>query len=305
MTLIDAVHARQILDSRGNPTVEVEVVLEDGTIGVAAAASGASTGIFEACELRDGEGPFGGKGVMRAVENVRGEIADELEGMDASRQREIDQIMIDLDGTPNKTKLGANAIVATSVAVARAAAEYLGLPLYQYIGGVNAHILPVPQMNILNGGKHAPNNVDLQEFMVLPAGAESYSQALQMGAETYQALKKVLDGRGLRTAVGDEGGFAPDLDSNEDAIKVIVEAIEKAGYAPGRDIFIGLDPAASSFYNTETGLYELASENRALSSADMAAYYADLCDRYPIISIEDGMAEEDWDGWAILNGLIG
>jgi len=305
MTLIDAVHARQILDSRGNPTVEVEVVLEDGTIGVAAAASGASTGIFEACELRDGEGPFGGKGVMRAVENVRGEIADELEGMDASRQREIDQIMIDLDGTPNKTKLGANAIVATSVAVARAAAEYLGLPLYQYIGGVNAHVLPVPQMNILNGGKHAPNNVDLQEFMVLPAGAESYSQALQMGAETYQALKKVLDGRGLRTAVGDEGGFAPDLDSNEDAIKVIVEAIEKAGYAPGRDIFIGLDPAASSFYNTETGLYELASENRALSSADMAAYYADLCDRYPIISIEDGMAEEDWDGWAILNGLIG
>ncbi|MBN1461221.1 MAG: phosphopyruvate hydratase [Armatimonadetes bacterium] len=305
MTLIDAVHARQILDSRGNPTVEVEVTLEDGTTGVAAAASGASTGVFEACELRDGEGPFGGKSVMRAVENVRGEIADALEGMDATRQREIDQTMIALDGTPGKTRLGANAIVATSIAVARAAAEYLELPLYQYVGGVNAHVLPVPQMNILNGGKHAPNNVDLQEFMVLPAGATSYSEALQMGAETYQALKKVLDAQGLRTAVGDEGGFAPDLTSNEDAIKVIVEAIDKAGYIPGKDIFIGLDPAASSFFNTQTGLYDLAGENRALTSAEMAAYYADLCARYPIISLEDGMAEDDWEGWTILNGLIG
>lgn len=305
MTLIDAIHARQILDSRGNPTVEVEVTLEDGTTGLAAAASGASTGIFEACELRDGLGPFGGKGVTKAVENVRGEIADALEGMDATSQREIDQTMIALDGTPNKTRLGANAIVATSVAVAQAAAKYLELPLYQYIGGVNAHVLPVPQMNILNGGKHAPNNVDLQEFMVLPAGAASYSEALQMGVETYHSLKKVLDSRGLRTAVGDEGGFAPDLASNEDAIRAIVEAIEKAGYIPGQDIFLGLDPAASSFYDAQTGLYELASENRALTSAEMAAYYADLCARYPIISVEDGMAEDDWEGWTILNGLIG
>ena len=305
MTMIMDIKARQILDSRGNPTVEVEVELDGGVIGRAAAASGASTGIFEACELRDGEGPFGGKGVMQAVENVRGDIADALVGMDASRQREIDEIMIALDGTPNKTKLGANAIVATSVACARAAAEFVGLPLYQYIGGVNAHLLPIPQMNILNGGKHAPNNVDLQEFMVLPVGAACYSDALRMGAETYQSLKKVLSGRGLQTAVGDEGGFAPDLASNEDAIKVIVEAIEKAGYVPGQDLYIGLDPAASSFYNTETGLYELASEGRSLSSADMAAYYADLCARYPIISIEDGMAEDDWEGWAILNGLIG
>lgn len=242
---------------------------------------------------------------MRAIKHVRGEIANALQGMDACRQREIDCAMIDLDGTPNKTRLGANAIVATSVAVARAAAAHKELPLYQYIGGVNAHVLPVPQMNILNGGVHAPNNVDLQEFMVLPAGAESYSEALQMGAETYHALKRVLDGRGLRTAVGDEGGFAPDLDNNEEALRVIVEAIEKAGYAPGEDIFIGLDPAASSFYNTKTGLYELASDNRKLPSADMAAYYADLCDRYPIISVEDGMAENDWDGWATLNGLIG
>jgi enolase len=305
MARIDAVHARQILDSRGNPTVEVEVVLEDGSVGVAAAASGASTGIFEARELRDGEGAYGGKGVGRAVENVRGEIADVLQGMDALRQRQIDRTMSDLDGTPNKARLGANAIVATSVAVARAAAEYLGLSLYQYIGGVNAYVLPVPQMNILNGGKHAPNNVDFQEFMVLPAGAQSYSEALQMGVETYHMLKKVLAARGLRTAVGDEGGFAPDLDSNEDAIKVIVEAIERAGYVPGQDIFIGLDPAASSFYNTQSGLYELASEGRNLTAAEMAAYYAELCGRYPIISLEDGMAEDDWDGWAILNSLIG
>jgi enolase len=305
MSLISSVRARQILDSRGNPTVEVEVELASGVLGMAAAASGASTGIFEACELRDGEGPFGGKGVMQAVENVRGEIADALLGMDATRQRDIDVAMIDLDGTATKARLGANAIVATSVAVARAAAQYVELPLYQYIGGVNAHVLPVPQMNILNGGKHAPNNVDLQEFMVLPAGADTYSEALRMGVETYHTLKRVLDGRGLKTAVGDEGGFAPDLDSNEDAIKVIVEAIEKAGYEPGKDIFIGLDPAASSFYNADTRLYELASENRALASADMAAYYADLCDRYPIISLEDGMAEDDWEGWIILNGLVG
>ena len=305
MSLISSVRARQILDSRGNPTVEVEVELASGVLGVAAAASGASTGIFEACELRDGEEPFGGKGVMQAVENVRGEIADALLGMDATRQRDIDRTMIDLDGTPTKARLGANAIVATSVAAARAASQYVELPLYKYIGGVNAHVLPVPQMNILNGGKHAPNNVDLQEFMVLPAGAATYSEALRMGVETYHTLKRVLDGRGLKTAVGDEGGFAPDLESNEDAIKVIVEAIEKAGYVPGRDIFIGLDPAASSFYNVDTGLYELASENRALTSADMAAYYAHLCDRYPIISLEDGMAEEDWEGWTILNGLIG
>ena len=305
MTVILGVFGRQILDSRGNPTVEVEVELASGAMGRAAVPSGASTGSFEAVELRDGGEAFGGKGVLKAVEHVNGEIADALVGMDAIDQREIDLLLIEMDGTKNKGRLGANAILGASLAVANAAAEALGLPLYRYLGGPNAHVLPVPMMNILNGGKHADNNVDLQEFMIMPVGAGSYADGLRMSVEVFHSLKKVLSGRGLATSVGDEGGFAPNLASNEDAIKVILESIEKAGYEPGVDIAIALDPAASEFFDAAKKVYDLAGEGRKLDPQGMAGYYADLCKRYPIVSIEDGMAEEDWDGWAALTKFVG
>ncbi len=298
------VFARQILDSRAFPTIEVEVVLEDGTTGVAAVPSGASTGQFEAVELRDGDKEFfNGKGVLKAIENVNEIIAEEIVGMNIFDQVAIDKTLIELDGTHNKAKLGANATLGVSLACAKAAAQYLGLGLYQYLGGVNAKVLPVPMMNILNGGSHADNNVDLQEFMVMPAGASSFSEALRMGAEVYHALKGILKAKGLGTGVGDEGGFAPDLASNEDAIKVIIEAIEKAGYVPGKDAFIALDPASSEFF--EDGKYNLAGEGRILTPKEMADYYVELCEKYPIISIEDGMAEEDWEGWKYLTDKIG
>jgi enolase len=303
MTIIVDVVGRQILDSRGNPTVEVEVELESGAAGRAAVPSGASTGEFEAVELRDGGEEYGGKSVRQAVDNVNNEIAEELLGLDATDQRIVDQTMIALDGTSNKAKLGANAILGASLAVAHAAAAAMGLPLYQYIGGCNAHVLPVPMMNIMNGGKHADNNVDLQEFMAMPAGAESFEQALRMGAEVFHALAAVLKGRGLSTAVGDEGGFAPNLGSNEEAIQVIVEAIEKAGYEPGEDVFIALDPAASSFF--VDGKYVLAGEGRTLDSAGMVELYQGLVEKYPIISIEDGMAEDDWDGFKLMTDTLG
>jgi len=303
MTIIVDVVGRQILDSRGNPTVEVEVELESGAAGRAAVPSGASTGEFEAVELRDGGDEYGGKSVHQAVDNVNNEIAEELLGLDATDQRIVDQALIDLDGTPNKAKLGANAILGASLAVAHAAAAAMGLPLYQYVGGCNAHVLPVPMMNIMNGGQHADNNVDLQEFMAMPAGAESFEHALRMGAEVFHSLAAVLRGRGLSTAVGDEGGFAPNLSSNEEAIEVIVAAIEKAGFEPGKDVFIALDPAASSFYHD--GKYVLASEGRTLDSAGMVEFYQALVDKYPIISIEDGMAEEDWDGFKLMTDTLG
>jgi enolase len=305
MTVILGVFGRQILDSRGNPTVEVEVELASGAMGRAAVPSGASTGSFEAVELRDGGEAFGGKGVLKAVEHVNGEISDALVGMDAIDQREIDLLLIETDGTKNKGRLGANAILGTSLAVAKAAAEALGLPLYRYLGGPNAHVLPVPMMNILNGGKHADNNVDLQEFMIMPVGAASYSDGLRMSVEVFHSLKKVLSGRGLATSVGDEGGFAPNLASNEDAIKIILESIQKAGYEPGVDIAIALDPAASEFFDASKKVYDLASEGRKLDPQEMAGYYADLCKRYPIVSIEDGMAEEDWEGWAAITKFVG
>lgn len=305
MTVIVDVRGRQVLDSRGNPTVEVEVELASGARGRAAVPSGASTGTFEAVELRDGEAAYGGKGVLKAVGFVNGEICEALLGLDALEQREVDRRLIELDGTPNKGRLGANAILGASLAVAKAAAEALELPLYRYLGGVNAHILPVPMMNILNGGKHADNNVDLQEFMCVPVGASSYSDALRMCVEVYHALRKVLASRGFSTAIGDEGGFAPNLASNEDALKALMEAIEKAGYQPGGDVCLALDPAASEFFDAGKGRYVLASESRELSPQEMAEYYADLCSRYPIISIEDGMAEEDWEGWQILTERLG
>ncbi|MDU1442579.1 MAG: phosphopyruvate hydratase [Clostridium cochlearium] len=300
------VSARQILDSRSNPTVEVDVILEDGTIGRAAVPSGASTGIFEAVELRDGDkSVYNGKGVLKAIENVNTIIAEELVGMNVLDQIAIDKTMIELDGTDNKGKLGANAMLGVSLACARAAAEYLGLSLYQYIGGVNAKVLPVPMMNIMNGGSHADNNVDLQEFMIMPAGASSFSEALRMCSEIYHQLKDILKGKGLSTGVGDEGGFAPDLNSNEEAIEVIVEAIKKAGYKPGEEVFIALDPASSEFFNTETNKYELKGEGRELTPAEMVDYYANLLEKYPIISIEDGMAEEDWEGWKMITEKLG
>ena len=305
MTVIQSVLGRQILDSRGNPTVEVEVELLSGGWGRAAVPSGASTGSFEAVELRDGGEAYGGKGVLKAVGYVNEEICDVLLGVDAIDQREVDRLMIEADGTSNKGRFGANAILGTSLAVARAAADALGLPLYRYLGGVNAHVLPVPMMNILNGGKHADNNVDLQEFMCVPVGAATYSDGLRMSVEVFHTLKKVLSGRGMSTSVGDEGGFAPNLASNEDAIKVILEAIQKAGYTPGIDVSIALDPAASEFFDTDKGAYVLTSEKRTLAPREMAAYYADLCGRYPIVSIEDGMAEEDWEGWAALTEMVG
>ncbi|MBZ9689017.1 phosphopyruvate hydratase [Clostridium estertheticum] len=298
------VYARQILDSRAFPTVEVEVTLEDGTVARAAVPSGASTGMFEAVELRDGDKDiYNGKGVLKAVDNVNDLIAEELIGMNVYDQIAIDKAMIALDGTDNKSKLGANATLGVSLACARAAAESLGLGLYQYIGGVNAKVLPVPMMNIINGGSHADNNVDLQEFMIMPVGATSFSEALRMSAEVYHSLKALLKSKGLATGVGDEGGFAPDLSSNEEAIKIIIEAIEKAGYVPGKDIYIALDPAASEFF--EDGTYNLASEGRILTPEQMADYYVELVNKYPIISIEDGMAEEDWEGWKYLTDKIG
>jgi enolase len=304
MTLIEEIVAREILDSRGNPTVEVEVTLISGAMGRAAVPSGASTGAHEAVELRDGdERRYGGKGVFRAVDNVNTVIADELIGWDALDQVGIDEFLIGLDGTPNKGRLGANAILGVSLAVAKAAAYALGLPLYRYIGGVSARTLPLPMMNILNGGKHAVGSTDLQEFMVMPVGGRSFAEALRWGAETYHSLKGVLKDRGYNTNVGDEGGFAPSLGSNEEAVEVIVEAIEKAGYRPGEDIYIALDPAASEIY--EDGQYHLKKENRVLSGQEMVAFYEDWVSKYPIISIEDGLAEDDWESWKLLTARLG
>ena len=303
MSMIEQVRGREVLDSRGNPTVEVEVVLDSGAAGRAIVPSGASTGTFEATEQRDGGERYGGKGVLGAVSHVDGELADLVLGLDAADQRAIDLAMIDLDGTPNKARLGANAILGVSLAVARAAAVDAGLPLYRYLGGVDAHLLPVPMMNVLNGGVHADNSVDFQEFMIVPVGAASFAEALRWGAETYHALKQVLHRRGLATTVGDEGGFAPDLAHNEDAVAVLVEAIEAAGRVPGDEVAIALDPATSELWHD--GVYELAGEGRKLSSAEMAGYWADLCGRYPVVSLEDGMAEDDWDGWAALTAAIG
>lgn len=298
-TIISDIFAREILDSRGNPTIEVEVYLEDGTIGRAAVPSGASTGAHEAVELRDGDSQrYLGKGVLNAVDNVNDIIALELIGMDATRQAEIDQLLIELDGTENKGKLGANAILGVSLAIAKASANYLGLPLYQYIGGVNAKELPVPMMNILNGGEHADNNVDIQEFMVMPVGAGSFQEALRMGAEVFHNLKKVLKNKGLNTSVGDEGGFAPNLSSNEEAIEVILEAIKQAGYKPGEDIYIALDVAATELY--KDGKYVLEGEGIEKTAEGMIEFYSQLVDKYPIISIEDGLAEDDWAGWKLL-----
>lgn len=306
MITISDVFARELLDSRGNPTVEVEVILEDGSMGRAIVPSGASTGAFEAVELRDGDKTrYLGKGVEKAVDNVNDIIAPELIGMDATDQIGIDQLMIELDGTPNKAKLGANAILGVSLAVAKAAAEALDLQLFQYIGGTNAKTLPVPMMNILNGGSHADNNVDIQEFMVMPVGAVNFKEALRMGAEIYHALKGVLKAKGLATGVGDEGGFAPNLASNEDALKVIIEAIEAAGYKPGEQIRLAVDVAASEIYNKETGKYELAGEGIEMTSAEFVDYYAGLVEKYPIISIEDGLDEEDWDGWKLMTEKLG
>jgi enolase len=304
MTFIEDLRAREILDSRGNPTVEVEVFLLSGAVGRAAVPSGASTGVHEALELRDGDaGRYGGKGVLKAVDNVNTTIADELIGWDALDQVGIDEYLIALDGTPNKGTLGANAILGVSLAVAKAAAAEQGLPLYRYVGGVSARTLPVPLMNILNGGKHAADSTDLQEFMVAPAGAPSFAEALRWGAEVYHSLKKVLKGKGYNTNVGDEGGFAPSLGSNEEAVEVILKAIERAGYRPGEDIYIALDPAASEIY--KGGRYVLKKEGRELSGEEMVAFYQDWVEKYPIISIEDGLAEDDWENWTLLVERIG
>ncbi len=303
MTSISSVHARQILDSRGNPTVEVDLTLEGGASGRAAVPSGASTGEFEATELRDGGAQWGGKGVTQAVANVNGELAAAAVGLDASDQRAVDDALIALDGTANKSRLGANAILGVSLACAHASAADAGQPLWRYLGGADASILPVPMMNVLNGGAHADNRVDFQEFMIVPCGAASFGEALRVGAEVFHALKATLKGRGLSTAGGDEGGFAPDLGSNEEALQVLVEGIEAAGYHPGEDVGIALDPATSEIF--EDGSYALAHEGRLLSSAEMADYWADMASRYPILSIEDGMDEEDWDGWKQLSEKIG
>ncbi len=303
MSIIEHIAGREVLDSRGNPTVEVEVILESGATGRAMVPSGASTGAFEAVELRDGEARYGGKGVLDAVAHVDDEIYDALVGFDALDQRDIDRVLVELDGTDNKGRLGANAILGVSLAVAKAAADELAVPLYRYIGGVNAHVLPVPMMNVLNGGEHADNNVDVQEFMIMPVGAASFSEALRWGAETYHVLKKVLHEKGLSTAIGDEGGFAPNLGSNEEAVQLLIAAIEKAGFTPGDDIAIALDAASTEFY--KDGNYVLAGEDRTLSPAEMVAYLETLVGKYPIVSIEDGMAEEDWDGWKALTDAIG
>ncbi len=303
LTITDC-FAREILDSRGNPTIEVEITLACGVVGRAAIPSGASTGAFEAVELRDGDmNRYRGKGVETAVDNVNSLIADELIGLDAGAQAAIDSMLINLDDTPNKARLGANAILGVSLAVARAAATALGIPLYQYIGGINARTLPTPMMNILNGGAHADNNVDIQEFMIMPVGADSWREALRMSAEVFHALRAVLKEQGLATGVGDEGGFAPNLASNEAALQVIMQAIERAGYRPGADVMLALDVAASELY--QDGSYHLASEGRSLTAAEMVDFYADLIRRYPVISIEDGLAEDDWDGWKLLTERLG
>lgn len=307
MSLIEDISARQILDSRGNPTVEVDVILESGILGRAAVPSGASTGEFEAVELRDGdEDYYMGKSVKKAVSNVNDLIADELLGYPATMQVEIDQILLDLDGTPNKSKLGANALLGVSMAVAKAGAMSAGLPLWRYLGGVNAKVLPLPMMNIINGGSHADNNVDPQEFMIMPVGAETFSEAVQMGSEIFHNLKKVLSSKGYNTSVGDEGGFAPNLKSNEEAIEVILTAIEKAGYSPGDEVLIALDPASSEFYDTEKKVYEFKWSDGSVRDADeMVEYWASWVEKYPIISIEDAMYEDDWNGWKTLTDAIG
>ncbi len=304
MSIIEGILAREILDSRGNPTVEVEVILDDGAWARAAVPSGASTGIHEALELRDGDkSRYNGKGVLQAVENIAEVIAPELVGWEVTDQKGIDEMMIELDGTPNKSRLGANAILGVSLAVAKAAATDLDLPLYRYIGGVYAHVLPVPMMNILNGGKHAVDGPDLQEFMVMPVGAPSFAEALRWGSETYHALKSVLKSKGYGVGVGDEGGFAPSLKANEEAIEVILEAIVKAGYEPGKDIWIAMDPAASEIY--EDGKYNLKKEGRVLTSEEMVEFYAAWVEKYPIISIEDGLAEDDWEGFRLMTERLG
>ena len=306
MSVIESVYAREVLDSRGNPTVEVEVVLESGAEGRAIVPSGASTGAFEAVELRDGDkSRYLGKGTQTAVDNVNNIIAEQLEGMESTDQPAIDALLIELDGTHNKGKLGANAILGVSMAVARASAEELGLPLYQYIGGVNAKQLPVPMMNILNGGEHADNSVDVQEFMILPVGAPTFKEGLRMGAEVFHSLKKVLSERGLACGVGDEGGFAPNLGSNREALELIVEAIEKAGYEPGKDVMLGLDVAATEMYDKETKLYDLKHEGKKLTAEEMVDLYEDWATNFPIITIEDGLDEEDWDGWKVLTERLG
>ena len=303
MSEIVHVEGREILDSRGNPTVEVEVTLDSGARGRAAVPSGASTGEHEAVELRDGGDRYAGRGVLSAVGHVNTSIANALRGADALDQRAVDRLLLDLDGTDNKAKLGANAILGTSLATASAAADEVGVPLYRYVGGANAHVLPVPMMNVLNGGAHADNSVDFQEFMIMPVGAPSFSEALRWGTQTYPVLKGVLAGRGLSTAVGDEGGFAPDLDSNEDAIRLLVEAIESAGFTPGTDIAIALDPAVSEIHRD--GAYHLEGEGKVLSAEELAEYWARIVDTYPIVSIEDGMQENDWQGWSLLTSAVG
>ena len=303
MSPVTKVVGRQVIDSRGNPTVEAEVHLASGAMGRALVPSGASTGQFEAVELRDGGDAFGGKAVETAVGNVQGALADAVTGLDALDQRGIDRAMLDADGTPNKGRLGANAILGVSLATAHAAANHLGLPLYRYVGGANAHVLPVPMMNVINGGEHADNNIDLQEFMIMPVGAASFSEGLRWGVETYHVLKALLTERGLSTAVGDEGGFAPNLSSNEEALALLVEAIERAGLRPGDDMALTIDAASSEFY--EDGSYVLAGEGRTLSGSEFAEYLTDLCGRYPIVSIEDGMHEEDWDGWDAITTALG
>jgi enolase 1/2/3 len=303
LSSIDRVHARQILDSRGNPTVEVDVVLKSGAAGRAAVPSGASTGEFEAVELRDGGDAWAGKGVTKAVANVNGELAEAVNGLDPADQAEVDGTMIELDGTPNKSRLGANAILGVSLGAAKAAAAEAGSPLWRYLGGEAAHVLPVPMMNVLNGGAHADNKVDFQEFMIMPVGAPSFSEGLRIGVEVFHALKRTLHDRGLSTAVGDEGGFAPDLDSNEAALEMLIAGIQAAGHRPGDDVAIALDPATSEIF--ENGSYVLEHEGRTLSSEEMADLWSDLASRYPIVSIEDGMDEEDWDGWKRLTERIG
>jgi enolase 1/2/3 len=300
---IERVHGRQILDSRGNPTVEVDVLLKSGAAGRAAVPSGASTGEFEAVELRDGGEAYGGKGVSKAVANVNGELAEAVNGIDPADQQALDRAMIELDGTPNKGRLGANAILGVSLAGAKAAAAETGQPLWRYLGGEAAHVLPVPMMNVLNGGAHADNKVDFQEFMVVPVGAPSFAEGVRMGAEVFHALKRTLHDEGLSTAVGDEGGFAPDLDSNEAALQALMRGIDAAGLRPGEDVAIALDPATSEIF--QNGAYELEHEGRTLSSAELSGYWAEMADRYPIISIEDGMDEEDWDGWKTLTERLG
>ncbi|HKG35493.1 MAG TPA: phosphopyruvate hydratase [Solirubrobacterales bacterium] len=307
MSVVDRIHGRQILDSRGNPTVEAEVVLDSGATGIAAVPSGASTGEFEAVELRDGGDAWGGKGVGKAVGHVNGEIAGALTGARANEQAALDRTLVELDGTPNKGRLGANAILGVSLAVAKAAAAEAGQPLYLYLaelyGGGEPNVLPVPMMNVLNGGAHADNSVDFQEFMIVPGGASSYSEGLRIGVEVFHALKKTLHDRGLSTAVGDEGGFAPDLDSNEAALQAVLDGVAAAGYEPGKDVSIALDPATSEVFGD--GAYELEHEGRTLSAEEMAGYWADISSRYPVVSIEDGMDEEDWDGWRLLTDRIG